>query len=156
MKINPFENMQDEYSLSEIIELKNNELEIKEKYKNLFGNYIDYDVLLKSINTNIEWHILDIGAFGGDYFCFTEFNDKFYFVDMGYGTCGFCDALLGCGNNLSDLSELRNSIKSDIREFDNLEEFIKWATSRDTIQWWGSNLKEILDYIKTEFRKESK
>ena len=155
MKLNPFEDLKNEYDLKDVLIKKSNyswDIDLKDEYIEVLGS-LDYEMLVKCINPNIKWHILDIGSYQGDYYYFAIYNNKVYFVSIGYGSCSGCDSLLAC-SSIEDFVELQDSIKRDIREFDNLEELITWI--KNSAEWWLSDKYEILDYIKKEFNKDNK
>lgn len=154
MRLNPFENIQNEYNLKDVIFKEKNgcyaEFKTKDEYIEKLGT-LEYEMLVKCINTNIEWHILDIGYYQGDYFYFSQYNNKFYFVCIGYGSCSGCDALMAC-SNIEDFSNLQDEIKRDIREFDNLEDLVNWIIS--STEWWCSEKDSVLDFVKEKFNVE--
>jgi hypothetical protein len=151
MRLNPFESLDNEFDLQDILEYTW-VLRVKDCYAEIFGfgRKVDYSLLIECINSNIKWHILTIGgAYSGDYWYFANYNNKFYFVDFGYGSCSGCDALLACGDNIGELKELQDEIKRSIREFDSLNEFVEWVIK--SAEWWALDKDEILDYVKKEF-----
>lgn len=150
MKLNPFEYLENEYKLEDILVKSGwNEYDPKEEYKGIFGDYTDYETLVKSINTKIDWHIFTTGGYQGDYYYIAQYDNKIYFVDIGYGSCSGCDALMGSLYDINKLIDLQDSIKRNIREFDNLEELISYVN--DTTQYWSYYRNELLDFIKKEF-----
>lgn len=148
MQLNPFEDLENEYNLSEILEYNGYCYETKEEYKEMFG-LLDYKTLVKTINTAIEWHIYMTGGYQGDYCYVGQHNNKFYLVDIGYGSCSCCDDLLASRYKLTNLVDLQNLIKSKIREYDSLEELLNWIVN--SAEWWFSYKDELLEYIKKEF-----
>lgn len=152
MKLNPFEDKQNQYDLKEILEKTDEfwtEYEVKKEYQALFGEYLDYDVLVKAIDLNIDWHILTTGSYQGDYWYIGLKDDKIYFINIGYGSCSGCDALLATDDDIQGLISLQDSIKRDIREFESFEELINWIVNGH--EWWFSETNEILDFIRNEF-----
>lgn len=149
MKLNPFENLKNEYELKDVLIKDWWGHKVKEEYENLLGRCFDYETLVKCINTKIDWHILTTGSYQGDYWYFAQYNNKIYFVNIGYGSCSGCDAFQASQHDINDLIELQDNIKRDIREFDNLEELISWILNSN--EWWLSEKDEILDFIKKEF-----
>lgn len=149
MNINPFENIKNEYELENLLERgKWGDLDIKEQYCELFDEF-DYSLLVKSINTKIKWHILTTGGCQGDYWYIGEYNDKFYFLDVGYGSCSVCDNFMASDRNVDDLKSLQDALKREIREFESLEELTNWIIN--CTEWWLNEKDEILDFIKKEF-----
>lgn len=149
MRINPFEYKQNEYDLKEILEKGWWGYVPKKEYQKEFGIGLDYDILVKSIDTSINWHILTTGSYQGDYWYIGQKDNKIYFIDIGYGSCSGCDNLLAVEDDIDDLITLQRSIKNSIREFDNMEELLNWIVNCN--EWWLSEKDEILDYIKKEF-----
>ena len=150
MKLNPFENLKNEYELEDVLSKDDGwAYKVKEEYNYLLGEWIDYETLVKCINTKIDWHILETGCYQGDYWYFAQYDNKVYFVNIGYGSCSGCDALMASYDNINELIELQDGIKRSIREFDNLEELISWIVNSN--EWWLSDKDTILDFVKEEF-----
>ena len=152
MILNPFEDKQNQYDLKEILEKTDEfwtEYKVKKEYEALFGEYLDYDVLVKAIDLNIDWHILTTGSYQGDFWYIGLKDNKIYFLNIGYGSCSGCDALLAREDDIQGLISLQDSIKRDIREFDSFEELINWIVNGH--EWWFSETNEILDFIRNEF-----
>lgn len=150
MKLNPFENQKNEFELCDVLMLDKYWYRIKKGYKKLLHckdkyAYVDYEQLVRSINTQIDWKILTTGEYQGDYFYFAKFNNKFYFVQICYGSCSGCDELLAREEDIDQLSELRENIKHDIREFDSLEELKEWI--EQSIQSWCDYKTEVLEFV---------
>lgn len=145
MKLNPFE-------------LRNNNYYVKDLYKEsthwhcidtISGENGNYEYLLKNINTDVNWEILCYtGYYSGYIYCLGKGYNKYYYIGIGYGSCTVCDVYQSC-NSIADLQELQDSLKSCIREFDTLEEFIKWFNSEEGDNVWDRErdgfLKEIQD-----------
>lgn len=150
MRLNPFEHKENKLKLEDVLETTDFEcFKIKKEYTSILNeNYLDYEALVKCIDPNIEWHILDTGGYQGDYWYFALYNSKVYFVNIGYGSCSGCDSLLAC-SNIKDIKELQDDIKRNIREFDDLKELVEWIVN--STEWWISEKDKILNYIKEEF-----
>lgn len=149
MILNPFEGRKNHYDLREILEEDWSNYVPKKEYESLFGNDLDYYVLVKAIDDSIDWHILNTGSYQGDYWYIGLKDNKIYFVNIGYGSCSGCDALLATDDDIQGLVNLQNSIKSDIREFESFEELISWIVNCN--EWWLSAKEEVLNFIKKEF-----
>lgn len=127
MNLNPLENQKCQYGMTKLY--TNGEwssLELTELGKKISGcEYGGYNTLLNSITDKIDWFI--IGGhqdYQGDLFYLgKDGNDKYYFLNQGYGSCSGCDAYYASEENIEDLNELRESIKRKIIQFDSLEEF---------------------------------
>lgn len=149
MVLNPFEGKGKEYDLRNI--LYRDELgyfDIKHPYDKIFPE-LDYDTLLKSINTEIDWHKYILGDEHGDIFYGSNYNNKWYFVITGYGSCPACDVLQAADGDLNALMDLQDSIISSIREFDSLMELVNWVD--DSVEYWYRNKQQIIDWINAEF-----
>lgn len=149
MVLNPFEGRKNQYRLDNILEHNGFDYAPKREYREVFGETLDYDVLVKAIDDSIDWHILTTGSYQGDYWYIGLKDNKIYFVNIGYGSCSGCDALLATDDDIQGLVNLQNSIKSDIREFESFEELISWIVNCN--EWWLSAKEEVLNFIKKEF-----
>ena len=150
MRLNPFEDKKNEYDLREILTKEDLWVyEPKQEYKDLFGEFLSYEVLVKAIDTSIKWHILKTGSYQGDYWYIGEKDDKIYFIDIGYGSCSGCDSLLAREYDIDGLVELQDEIKRKIREFDNILELVEWIHGSN--EWWFDEKYEILGFINKEF-----
>lgn len=147
MVLNPFEDKNNEYDLRDV--LANEEYwgyRPKKEYEGVFGDWYKYEVLVRTIDTGIKWHILQTGSYQGDYWYIGEKDGKIYFVDIGYGSCSGCDSLMASENDLNELIDLQDEIKRKIREFDSVEELKEWVTNTNE-WWWASEKEEILKFI---------
>lgn len=150
MRLNPFEDKKNEYDLREI--LSNEDYygyEPKKEYQDLFGEFLSYYLLVKSIDTSIRWRVLQTGAYHGNYWYIGEKDEKIYFVDIGYGSCSGCDDLLASEDDIDSLLDLQDRIKRKIREFDGVVELRDWIENSN--EWWFEEIYEVLEFIKKEF-----
>ena len=158
MNLNPFECIENEYKLEDVLTKDEyNDYIVNREYRKILNSgteygFITYDSLVRCINLRIDWHVLDIGSYQGDYYYIANYNDKWYFLRIGYGSCSGCDDLLACCT-FEDYQNLQNKIKGNIREFNTLEELIDWLTSEDNDEHWyiSSDAEEIKKYIHKEF-----
>lgn len=149
MNLNPFEGKAKEYSLKDILYKDAlGYFNIKQSYNNIFLE-LDYDTLVKSMDTKIDWHKLVLGDYSGDIFYVSNHNNKWYFVTTGYGSCPGCDALQAVAGDLNGLISLQDSMLSSIREFDSLMELINWIDN--SVEYWCQDKEEIIDWINAEF-----
>ena len=105
----------------------------------------DYGKLLKSF----EYEILlkeDYGSYQGDTLVLFENGNEYGFLNFGWGSCSFCDALLAC-NSYEELEDLRNGLHNDI-VWKNKEEMIDYLTNEELMEqkfwFWESGSKEFL------------
>lgn len=151
MVLNPFEDKKNEYDLRDVL---TNEYFFgyrpKDEYNGILGDWYNYEVLVRTIDTGIKWHILQTGSYRGDLWYIGEKDGKIYFVDIGYGSCSGCDPLMARENDLDELIDLQDEIKRKIREFDNLAELKELVTNVNE-WWWTSEKEEILRFIEKEF-----
>jgi len=151
MNLNPFELMQ-----SETLPVKTYQYYGDDKPEFDECAY-DYDELLESVNLDVDWTIkAQEYNYQGDYFYFGEYANRFYFVVIGYGSCSGCDALQAC-STYTDMVDLRDDIKRDIREFDSLQEFKVWFDEHVQNQWYdGSEVENFTELFKNVYNIELK
>lgn len=161
MNLNPFELRENDYYVKDMY------IKEKESYGRLSVNpevgiklnekYGSYEYLLKGINIDINWKsVVYTGSYQGELYCLGEgSNGNVYYVNTGYGSCSGCDWYQGSEKSIEGLQEIQDSLKKDIKEFDNVNTFIDWFTSdeRKANEWWG---KEERDEFLIDVKKKYK
>ena len=150
MKLNPFEDKRNEFNLHEVL-ICDYPSKVKSEYVSMFkvDELVSYEFLLKSIDSNIDWKIHKAGGYQGDLFFVAKYNEKVYFVSIGYGSCSGCDALMACDYDINGIETLRDDIKRDIREFESVEELLNWVLN--SVSFWSGYKEELLEHIKNVF-----
>ena len=172
MNLNPLENEKCLYDIEDIYEIDVTKYEDwsctnLEQKKDLDKNSIpcednNYTYLLKSITDKIDWIIkAEDNDYQGDIFYVgRDKEDKYYFLVQGYGSCSGCDAYQGAefdcehNKNLKPLNELREDMKRNIRQFENLEEFKIYLESEETrgnFFWYGDDIKDFIKKVNDKF-----
>lgn len=144
-----------EYDLKEIL-TNDNEFKFKPKqeYKELFGDILNRDVLVKSIDTSISWHTFKIGdKYAGMYGYIGLKDNKIYFLNISYGYDSSSDVLLAVEDDIQGLIELQNSIKNSIMEFESFDELIDCIRNCGGV-WWQTEKHKIINFIRNEVMRD--
>ncbi len=134
MNLNPLEGEKCLYSIKDLYK-KDNRFYLNET--DILSYYGNYERLLRSITDKISWKIcVSNNDYSGDYFFVGEDDEKgIYFSTGGYGSCSACDEYYAC-SSFEDFEHLRDSIKRNIRKFDNIEEFINYIITFSKDNWY--------------------
>ena len=104
-----------------------------------------YEAILESF----EYEILlkkDYGSYQGDTLVLFKDNNKYGFLNFGWGSCSGCDALAAC-SDYEDLRKLRDGLHNDI-VWKNQKEMINYLTDEKLMEqkfwFWESGSKEFL------------
>ena len=90
MNLNPFELRRNDYYAVDMYVVRENGYypDEKEDVENALECYGSYEYLLKGINTEVKWKVIEYcGSYQGELFCLGNIGDKIYFVNTGYGSC---------------------------------------------------------------------
>ena len=142
--LNPFE-------LEESMELVKHEewCEWDEEYRIDTYEY-SYETLINSITDKVDWKVVSgFTDYQGDFFFFGEDKlGKVYFVNSGYGSCSGCDALKAC-DTYEELLSLRERLKTKIRQFDSLDEFVEWFNDIGQTEYYNdADVKRFVESMK--------
>lgn len=149
MNLNPFELRTNDYKADAMFK--------RDKWGDLCAflwdeSYGSYEYLLKGINTEINWRVICYaGSYQGELYCFGEYNDKFYYVSTGYGSCSGCDWYQAKADDIDGLQEIQNSLKNAIREFESIEEFKEWFNAKEVSGWYREEADEFLHKLNREY-----
>lgn len=160
MNLNPFELRNNDYYVKDMY-MKDKDgwswlSVVPEVGKQLNEYYGSYEYLLKGINLEIDWKsIVYTGSYQGELYCLGESKDgKVYYVNTGYGSCSGCDWYQAQDGSIEGLQEIQNSLKKDIKEFNNVDDFIEWFTSdeRNYNEWYGKEERdEFLNDVREKY-----
>lgn len=149
MNLNPFELRENDYYAKDAYE--------KDKWGDYSANklgvkYGSYEYLLACINTDIDWDcICYTGSYQGELYCLGNLNDKYYYVSTGYGSCSGCDWYQANEGTIEGLQEIQDALKSDIREFDTINEVIEYLTRDENYKWNKEEIDEFLNDINLKY-----
>jgi hypothetical protein len=120
------------------------------------GYWGDYTPMLNSFGELVIAHA-DFGGYQGDTSAIIFDNGSYGYLNFGWGSCPFCDALQGC-KTFSELNELAKYTYSVIVWCDSADKMISWLRTHD---WEGDYLYqayglEVRDFISNAIEKITK
>lgn len=150
MNLNPFELRENDYYVKDMFTKGGYYLKA-----NKFGEeYGSYEYLLKGINTEINWTVICYaGSYQGELYCLGELEGKVYYFNTGYGSCSGCDWYQANEDTIEGLQEVQDGIKREIREFDNLNDFMEWFSGEYNNSWGREERDEFLGEISKHYFK---
>jgi hypothetical protein len=155
MNLNPFELRENDFYVKDMYKMRTDgwsRLEPTQLNEDEYGG--SYEYLLRGINTDVDWKIICYaGSYQGELFCLGEYDNKFYFVNTGYGSCSGCDWYQANDDSISGLQEIQDSLKKDIKEFDTLVDFLDWFKNNED-NWWSYDKGDFLRDIKETYSVE--
>lgn len=93
-----------------------------------------------------EWQIiLEEGGddWQGTMYVLLSDGDRYGFVDIGYGSCSYCDALQGAmDEGPAAVERLHESTRESVQWQDTLEDFWQWWQDRDWETQWFTHSRE--------------
>jgi hypothetical protein len=150
MNLNPFELRNNDYYAKDLFEHGNYGSLRANKFGETYGSY---EYLLKGIHIGVEWKIVCYaGSYQGELYCLGEHDNKFYYVNTGYGSCSGCDWYQANDGDIEGLQEIQDSLKRDIREFNNIAEFLSWFNDNNSGIWVNSEMKEFLAEVQKVYK----
>ena len=107
---------------------------------------VAYEELYKQFGTVLIQ--IDIGLYSGDTFVVLEKDGKYGYLVFGWGSCSYCDALLGC-SDFDDLQGLSDHLETSIKWFDTKDELKEWAEVHDWEgDWaWHGNFNDVTRFV---------
>ena len=127
-------------------------VDVRKEFPNQFEDEIcpcfnsDYDALVSKFGEVLI--SCDIGTYQGDTLVVLKKDDKYGYLQFGWGSCSYCDALQGC-KNYEDLQELVDYLESSIKWFDSKEELKSWGEEHDWVgDWfWDGNELKVWNFV---------
>jgi hypothetical protein len=100
---------------------------------------------------------VDDSDYQGDTRVFLKKDNKYGYLQFGWGSCSGCDALQAC-RNYEEAQKLYDQLKDDIRWFDSLEDVFEFFGTHDWEGDYSYHREEQQDFIKKviDYCKEGK
>jgi hypothetical protein len=98
-----------------------------------------YESIIKKVYPNIQWNFSEYGSYQGEWFCFGQDVDGFWFCQGSFGSCSGCDLLQG----VSTIEEAKEAINTVSRKA-----FIG-KTKEEAIQYIKNEKKNLVTYDAT-------
>ena len=106
------------------------------------GCWYDYQPMLNEFGDIVIQE--DQDDYQGDSFLIYKVDDRYGYLNFGWGSCSGCDALQAC-NNINEVQKLMDELYDSIQWFDSLAELKIYFADTD---WWLKH-EYYLDEFKT-------
>ena len=116
------------------------------------GGWYDYEPMLEAFGEILIQ--VDCGQYQGDSYLIIKSDDKYGYLNFGWGSCSGCDALQGCGD-INEVQELMDQLYSQIRWFDSLKELKEYFNTKDWELEYGWCYDDFKDFINKVINYES-
>lgn len=117
--------------------------QFEKKWYGFTGSYSDLIAKFGEILVSV-----DIGTYQGNTLVALKKEDKYGYLQFGWGSCSGCDALQGC-ENYDNLQELVDYLESSIKWFDSKEELKSWGKEHDWDgDWfWRDDMLKVIEFV---------
>lgn len=91
----------------------------------------------------------DCGEYQGDSYLIIKNDDKYGYLNFGWGSCSGCDALQAC-TNIHDVQELMDRLYSQIQWFDSLKDLKEYFSTKDwplDYAWYYDKFKDFVNKV---------
>lgn len=95
--------------------------------------WYDYQPMLDEFGTILLQE--DDGGYQGDSFLIYKDNNRYGYLNFGWGSCSGCDALQAC-NTIDEVQGLMDSLYADIQWFDSIQELKNYFKNKDWELTW--------------------
>jgi len=95
-----------------------------------------YESIIKKVYPNIQWNFSKYGDYQGEWFCFGQDSDGFWFCQGSFGSCSGCDLIEGV-NTIEEAKEAINTVSR--------KAFIG-KTKAEAIQYIRNEQKNLVTY----------
>jgi hypothetical protein len=109
--------------------------------------WCDYKPMLKAFGEILLQ--VDCGQYQGDSYIIIKNDDKYGYLNFGWGSCSGCDALQACGN-ICEVQELMDQLYSQIHWFDSLKELKEYFSTKDwslDYSWYYDDFKDFVNKV---------
>lgn len=118
----------------------------------MYNYYSDYQPILEEFGSIIIQ--VDDEDYQGDSRVLYKSDNRYGYLNFGWGSCSGCDALQACNNN-EDVQELMDALYAGILWFDSSKDMLKYFKEKDwecEYSWHHKKTKEfvtqVIEYLK--------